>query len=62
MSTRRPSESIGSRKGGSSENEKQQDNNVKSMREKLLNKDFMKKILEINPEELAPSTELVFET
>jgi hypothetical protein len=32
------------------------------MREKLLNKDFMKKILEINPEELAPSSELVFET
>jgi len=32
------------------------------MREKLLNKEFMRKILEINPEEFAPSAGLVLET
>ena len=60
MSTRHPSEAVSSKKGGSSETEQQ--DNVKAMRGKLLNKEFMRKILEISPEEFAPSTDLIVET
>ncbi|EAR99090.2 hypothetical protein TTHERM_00388310 (macronuclear) [Tetrahymena thermophila SB210] len=66
MATRHPSETVCAPKKGSAASQNPADvlkekDSIITMREKLISKDFMKKILEIDVEDFAPSENLVAE-